>query len=135
MSHLFDTNAISALVHHRRGYERLAEKAEAVPVTARIISTVTLSELQTMVAKAADPEAKAARLQPVLTRFSIVDFDAAAAVHAGQIRALLEPRGLGIGPLDTLIAAHARSLGAVVVTDNLAEFRRIPGLRVESWLR
>jgi len=56
-------------------------------------------------------------------------------IHAGQIRAHLEPRGIGIGPLDTLIAAHARSLGAVVVTDNVREFSRVPDLAVENWLR
>ena len=47
----------------------------------------------------------------------------------------LEPRGMKIGPLDTLIAAHARSLDAVLVTDNVREFSRVPGLTVENWLR
>jgi tRNA(fMet)-specific endonuclease VapC len=132
---MFDTNAVSALVHDRRGFERLAGIADSLPVGDRLVSTITLSELETMVAKAASPSGKAQKVRLVLAQFNIVDFDEAAAVHAGAIRAHLEPRGLAIGPLDTLIAAHARSLRAAVVTDNVGEFRRVPDLAIESWLR
>ena len=51
-----------------------------------------------------------------------------------MIRAKLEAAGKPVGPLDTLIAAHALSLGVVLVTNNLREFRRVPGLTVEDWL-
>lgn len=132
---MFDTNAISALVHQRRGFERLAARVDSLPLARRLVSAVTMSEVETMVAKAADPATKSARVRLVLAHFNIVDFGEAAALHVGQIRAHLEPRGLAIGPLDTLIAGHARSRGAVVVTDNVAEFSRVPGLTVESWLR
>jgi tRNA(fMet)-specific endonuclease VapC len=132
---MFDTNAVSALVHHRRGFERLAGIADALAVDDRLVSTITLSELETMIAKATNPGGKAEKVRLVLAQFNIVDFDEAAALHAGAIRAHLEPRGLAIGPLDTLIAAHARSLRAAVVTDNTAEFRRVPDLAVENWLR
>jgi tRNA(fMet)-specific endonuclease VapC len=53
----------------------------------------------------------------------------------GRIRAALESAGAPIGPLDTLIAGHAASLEATLITDNLAEFSRVPGLRIENWLR
>lgn len=135
MSCLFDTNAISALVHQRRGFERLAARIDALPISQRFVSAITLSELETMIAKAQNSAGKSAAVRLVLAGFNIVDFGEAAALHAGQIRAHLEPRGLTIGPLDTLIAAHALSLGALVVTDNVAEFSRVPGLKVESWLR
>jgi tRNA(fMet)-specific endonuclease VapC len=135
MNYLFDTNAISALVHHRHGYEQLVERIDEIGVQRRLLSAITLSELETMIAKARDPGAKSVRVRLVLTHFNIVDFGEAAAQHAGQIRADLEPRGLAIGPLDTLIAAHARSLGATVVTDNIAEFARVPKLKVEGWRR
>ncbi|MCX7962682.1 MAG: type II toxin-antitoxin system VapC family toxin [Burkholderiales bacterium] len=131
---MFDTNTISALVHHRAGFERAAARIDRLALGDRLISTVTLSELETMVAKARDAPIKAAKVWLVLTRFRIVDFDERAARHAGEIRAALEPRGLQIGPLDTLTAAHARSLGATVVTANVREFRRVPGLSVENWL-
>jgi tRNA(fMet)-specific endonuclease VapC len=104
-------------------------------VAHRLLSAITISELETMIARASDPAGKSVRVRLVLAHFNIVDFGEAAALHAGHIRAHLEPQGLVIGPLDTLIAAHAISLGAVVVTDNVAEFSRVPGLKVESWRR
>ena len=130
---MFDTDTLSALVHHRAGFERAADRIERLGLVDRLISTVTLSELQTMIAKARDTETKAAKVWLVLTRFRIVDFDEQAARHAGEIRASLEPRGIQIGPLDTLMAAHARSLGATAVTGNVREFGRVPGLAVRNW--
>lgn len=132
---MFDTNAVSALVHHRQGFESMAGRIDALDVSRRLVSAVTLSEVQTMIAKARDPRGKAARVWQVLRYFRIAEFGEAAALHAGLIRAYLEPRGMAIGPLDTLIAAHARSIGATVVTDNVSEFSRVPRLEVENWLR
>jgi tRNA(fMet)-specific endonuclease VapC len=132
---MFDTNAISALLHQRRGFERLAARVEALGIEGRLVSAVTMSEIETMIAKALDPQSKALKVRLVLAHFNIVDFGEAAALHAGHIRAYLEPRGLAIGPMDTLIAAHARSLRASIVTNDVEEFRRVPGLAVESWLR
>jgi tRNA(fMet)-specific endonuclease VapC len=131
---VFDTNTLSALLHQRSGFERAAARIERLPLAERLVSTITLSELETMVQKARDDREKSARVWFVLTRFRIVDFDEPAARHAGAVRAYLEPRGLQIGPLDTLIAAHARSLRAKVVTANLREFSRVPDLEVENWL-
>jgi tRNA(fMet)-specific endonuclease VapC len=59
------------------------------------------------------------------------DFDAA--VHSGQLRAELARGGTPIGPYDQMIAGHARSLGLVLVTNNVREFERVPGLRIEDW--
>jgi tRNA(fMet)-specific endonuclease VapC len=64
----------------------------------------------------------------------VVPFDDAATVRYGEIRASLERRGSPIGPLDTLIAAHALSLRWTLATNNVREFRRVPGLIVEDWL-
>jgi tRNA(fMet)-specific endonuclease VapC len=133
VTYLFDTNAISALVHHRQGYQRLAARVEEIDIQERMLSAITMSELQTMIAKAREPATKAAKVRLILAYFNVVDFGEAAALHAGQIRAHLEPRGLAIGPLDTLIAAHARSLNAIVITDNLDEFSRVPGLKLAGW--
>jgi tRNA(fMet)-specific endonuclease VapC len=132
---MFDTNAVSALVHHRRDFERLAARVDVLAIGDRLVSAVTMSEIETMIAKAADTQSKSFKVRLVLTHFNIVDFGEAAALHAGHIRAFLEPRGRAIGPMDTLIAAHARSLGATIVTNNVDEFRRVPDLAVESWLR
>lgn len=133
--YLFDTNTLSALIHQRRGFERFAAGVDALPVEQRLVSAITLAELETMTAKANDPNAKHVKVRLILAHFNLLDFAEAAALHVGRIRAHLEPRGLGIGPLDTLIAAHARSLGATIATDNVREFARVPNLKAENWLR
>jgi len=132
--YLFDTNIISALVHHRAGFRQAAERLDSLPVELRLVSAITLAELETMIAKAQDQNAKFAKVRLILAHFNLLDFGEAAALHVGQIRAYLEPRGWAIGPMDTLIAAHARSMGAAVVTANVREFSRVPDLRVENWL-
>jgi tRNA(fMet)-specific endonuclease VapC len=72
-------------------------------------------------------------IQNLVARLAaVLDFDAMAAADFGRIKTAL--RRNPIGPLDTLIAAHARSRGLVVVTNNVAEFSRVPGLMVEDWL-
>jgi tRNA(fMet)-specific endonuclease VapC len=63
----------------------------------------------------------------------IVAFDQVAVTHYGSIRADLERRGLVIGSMDMLIAAHALSLDLVLVTNNIGEFSRIPNLKPENW--
>jgi tRNA(fMet)-specific endonuclease VapC len=64
----------------------------------------------------------------------VAPFDATAARVYGEVRSTLRRRGTPIGPLDMLIAAHAISLDVPIATNNLREFRRVPGLRVENWL-
>ncbi|MEI6676456.1 MAG: PIN domain-containing protein, partial [Verrucomicrobiota bacterium] len=68
-----------------------------------------------------------------LSLFWLADFTLEAALHYADIRATLEAKGTAIGPLDLLIAAQARSLGATLVTANVREFKRVRGLKVLSW--
>lgn len=75
----------------------------------------------------------AARLEAFLSLFRILDFTLDAALHYADIRAALEGAGKTIGPLDLLIAAQARSLGAVLVTANASEFKRVKGLKLQAW--
>jgi tRNA(fMet)-specific endonuclease VapC len=67
-------------------------------------------------------------------RLDVLPFDENAAVHFGQIRSELYSNGKPIGPYDMMIAAHARSLGLILVTNNCREFERVPGLRIENWV-
>lgn len=76
---------------------------------------------------------QAARLEAFLGLFPVVDFTFDAALHYADIRATLEATGKSIGPLDLLIAAQARSLGAVLVTANSTEFKRVKGLKIQAW--
>jgi tRNA(fMet)-specific endonuclease VapC len=76
---------------------------------------------------------QAGLLEAFLSLFWIADFTLEAAQHYGDIRAALEASGTIIGPLDLLIAAQARSLGATLITRNAAEFKRVKGLKVQAW--
>ena len=99
------------------------------------ISTITLAELEYGVCKSANPARNAQLLIKACTPIAILPFDNAAAGLYGIVRAQLEAKGSPIGPLDTLIAAHALSLKAVLVTNNMREFKRVKGLQLENWLR
>lgn len=97
------------------------------------ISSVTLAELRFGAAKSSDPPKNQNALNAFLAPLAIAEFDAKVAEVYGELRAHLERRGTPIGPLDTMIAAHALSLGVTIVTNNLGEFSRVPGLVVEDW--
>lgn len=98
------------------------------------ISTVTLSELLFGALNSAQPEAKRTQVEALISRMDILAYDDTAADHFSNIKADLKQRGCLIGPYDLMIAAHARSLGLILVTGNLREFRRVDGLRCESWI-
>lgn len=98
------------------------------------ISTIVLTELLLGAAKSMWPERNRTSVEHFISRLQILPFDAQAADHAADIRAELERQGRKIGPLDSLIAGHARSRGLIVVTGNLREFQRVDGLRCENWL-
>ena len=97
------------------------------------ISSVVLYELLYGAAKSARPVENRRQVEAFAARLEALDFDADAAAHAGEIRAVLEREGRPIGGYDLLIAGHARSRGLIVVTGNLSEFQRVEGLRCEDW--
>lgn len=99
------------------------------------ISTVTVMELVKGAEKSAQPDANMAVIEGFIARLEVLDFDHQAAFHSGQIIAELARSGQPIGAYDNQIAGHARSRGLIVVTNNLREFSRVPGLRVENWVK
>ncbi|WP_045221258.1 type II toxin-antitoxin system tRNA(fMet)-specific endonuclease VapC [Desulfonatronum thioautotrophicum] len=98
------------------------------------ISTVTVMELIKGVEKSVKPDANLLIVEGFFARLEILHFDTHAAVHSGRIIADLEARGQSIDAYDNQIAGHARSKGLVLVTNNIREFSRIPGLLVENWM-
>ena len=96
------------------------------------VSSVVAAELWTGVEKSDRPD-KATSLDLFLGLFTVVDFGGEDARHYARIRADLERKGTPIGPLDLLIAAHARNLGATLITRNAGEFKRVKGLKVQAW--
>ncbi|MGB0954610.1 MAG: type II toxin-antitoxin system tRNA(fMet)-specific endonuclease VapC [Panacagrimonas sp.] len=99
------------------------------------VSCVTQMELVYGAEKSAAVARNLKEVEGFLARLEVMNFDSAAATHAGQIRAELAKRGTPIGPYDQMIAGHARSLGLTVVTNNVGEFSRVPGIRLENWVR
>lgn len=97
------------------------------------ISTITLMELIYGAEKSSNPEKNLAVVEGFSARLEVLQFGSDAAIHAGQVRAELAKKGAPIGPYDNMIAGHARSQGLIVVTNNMREFERVPGLRVEDW--
>ena len=98
------------------------------------ISTITLGELEYGASKSVRAAAARAALGEFLLALEVAPFDTTAAHDYGRIRAALERGGRPIGPLDTLIAAHALALGVVLVSHNAREFGRVAGLRVDDWM-
>jgi tRNA(fMet)-specific endonuclease VapC len=84
--------------------------------------------------KSAAPERNLAVVEGFAARLDVLAYDRQAAMHSGQLRAELQKIGKPIGPYDQMIAGHARSQGMILVTNNIREFERVPGLRVEDWV-
>ncbi|MGH8132635.1 MAG: type II toxin-antitoxin system tRNA(fMet)-specific endonuclease VapC [Steroidobacteraceae bacterium] len=97
------------------------------------ISSITLGELAFGASKSARRDAAHTALAEFLLALEIASFDSDAAASYGQVRATLEMRGTPIGPLDTLIGAHAAALDVILITHNTREFSRVDALRVEDW--
>jgi len=97
------------------------------------ISAVTYAELRFGVENSARSDSNLVALERFLLPLEILAFDAEAARHCGRVRAILKRAGTPIGGNDLLIAAHALSVGATLVTNNAREFNRVRGLHVEQW--
>lgn len=99
------------------------------------ISSITYGELMHGVEKSQAVERNRAAITLFLSAISILPFDSDAAEEYGAVRADLERKGTPIGPMDMLIAGHARSLGLILVTNNTREFFRVNELEVEDWTK
>jgi tRNA(fMet)-specific endonuclease VapC len=131
LRYLLDINLCIRLLRDRPRGLRERFNAEAAGLCT---SAVVLTELLHGAARSARPVENRREVERFAARLEVLAFDAAAAAHAGEIRAALVRRGETIGAHDALIAGHARSLGLVVLTGNPGEFRRVEGLRCEDWL-
>lgn len=130
MKFLLDTNICIYIINERP--KRVLDRFQRHAVSDIGISSVTAAELAFGVAKTRSLKNRAA-LETFLLPLNVAPFDLAAAFIYGDLRAELERRGQSIGPLDLQIAAHARSLETILITNNEREFKRVPGLKVQNW--
>jgi tRNA(fMet)-specific endonuclease VapC len=133
MKWMLDTDTCIALI--KRQPAPLIKRLQAKAVGDVGISSITLSELRFGVAKSQRHQQNRDALYQFLLPLDIAHFDELAADAYGPVRADLEREGVPIGPLDTLIAAHALSLNVVLVTHNLREFKRVKALRLDDWIK
>ena len=130
--YLLDTNTVS--FHIRQSSALLQKRLRAIPADSVALSVITEMEIRYGLAK--NPALKIASLiEAFLQGMSILPLTSEAARHYARVRTDLDARGTPIGPLDLMIAAHTLSSGATLITTDLGEFRRIPGLRCEDWAR
>ena len=131
LRYLLDTNICIYVIKRRPELvlDRFNENAAHLA-----ISSITLAELLHGAEKSSQLQRTLAVVEDFCSRLDILDYGAKAAQHYGQIRASLEQRGTPIGVNDLHIAAHARSEGLTLVSNNLREFERVDGLLYENWL-
>lgn len=130
MRFALDTNS---LIYFFRGEGQVARRLLATPPGRILIPAVVLYELETGLAKSSEPAKRRAQLARLIDVVTLLPFGAAEARAAASLRARLEILGTPIGPMDTLIAGTALVAGATLVTHNIREFGRVPGLFIEDW--
>ena len=132
MKYLLDTNICAYIINNKP--PQVAQHFQRCDLGDIGISSITIAELNYGIAKSQQRDRNQAALEQFLITLNIVAFDRAASDQDGKLRKYLESMGQPIGPMDMLIAAHALSLGATVVTNNIREFQRVPDLTVENWV-
>jgi tRNA(fMet)-specific endonuclease VapC len=128
---MLDTNICIYIIREKP--IKVLKKLRTFDFTDIVISAITHSELEYGVAKSSRRKDNQAALNKFLSSLEIIPYDDKAAAVYGQIRSHLEKKGAIVGAMDMLIGAHAQSIPVTLVTNNLKEFKRIPGLRVENW--
>lgn len=132
MKFLLDTNICIYLI--KRKPPEVLQRFNTNQVGDLGISSITVAELEFGVQKNQFTQKNQQALEQFLIPLNIVNFDRAAAIIYGDLRATLAKQGTPIGSLDTLIAAHALSLNVTLITNNVKEFDRVPNLKLDNWV-
>ncbi|UUZ75351.1 type II toxin-antitoxin system VapC family toxin [Polaromonas sp. P1(28)-13] len=130
LRYLLDTNIVMYVIKRRplQALELFNQQAGRMA-----ISAITLAELMHGAEKSSKPPTNLAVVEDFCSRLEVLAYGAKAAQHYGSIRAVLERQGQTIGVNDLHIAAHARSEGLTLVTNNMREFERVEALQLENW--
>ncbi len=131
LKYMLDTNTVIYTIKNRPLQVREAFKQHENQMC---ISAVTLGELIYGAERSSQPERNLVDIEGLVAHLEVAPFEEHASEHFGQLRAELYRIGQPIGPYDMMIAGHARAMGLILVTNNMKEFERVPGLRVENWV-
>jgi len=131
IKYLLDTNIVIYTVNNKPDSVRTRFRKQAGRMC---VSSVTLMELVFGAEKSQQSERNLGVIEGFFANLEVLPFDTNAAYQSGQIRAELAKKGKNIGPYDQMIAGQARALGLTLVSNNLSEFKRVPGLRLENWV-
>lgn len=131
--YMLDTNICIYAIKHSSS--KLIERLKECDTNDVCISSITYSELVYGVEKSEAKEKNWLALTLMLTNIKVLDYDTSASEEYGLIRADLERKGCVIGPLDLLIASHAKSQDCTLITNNMKKFKRVKGLKLENWTR
>ena len=132
LKYLLDTNIVIYTMKNRPTKVRKQFKQHEGQMC---ISTATLGELVFGAENSQQMDRNLADIEGLAARLEVLSFDNKAAYHFGQIRAALYRSGKPLGPYDMMIAGHARASGLILVTNNVKEFARVPGLLLENWAK
>jgi tRNA(fMet)-specific endonuclease VapC len=131
MIYMLDTNI--CIFAMKQKPEKVLQRFKQELNSGICISSITLAELEYGMKRSSDPARNEQALLRFLAPLTVLPFGSAAASVYGEIRADLQSKGTPIGPLDMLIAGHAKAEELVLVTNNVREFERVPGLEIENW--
>lgn len=131
LKYLLDTNIVIYVIKQR---PRIALDRFNREHGHMAVSSITLAELIHGAEKSNDPSRNLAAVEDFCSRLVVLAYGDKAAWHYGSIRAALEKMGMTIGVNDLHIAGHARSEGLTLVSNNLREFERVPGLVLDNWV-
>ncbi len=132
MRYMLDTNICSYVLRIRPA--SVKQRFDEAGPDALAISTVVLAELLYGAARHSQAAAIRREIRDFVSRLDVLPWDEPAADHYGDLRAELERQGRPLGAMDLMIAAHARSRGATLVSNDLRHFQRIEGLLVANWV-
>ncbi|MBI2895171.1 MAG: type II toxin-antitoxin system VapC family toxin [Deltaproteobacteria bacterium] len=132
---LLDTNTLIYFSNREPGFERIARRISGRSPGEVLMSAITLSELECGVENSRHRDENRAALDDLVALVRVDAYPQQAARHFAELKAALKAKGRQTKPYDLLIGAHAKALDATLVTNDLDDFRHMPGLRLANWLR
>lgn len=130
---MLDTNICIYIIRHKP--IEVQNRFERLKAGEAALSAITFGELHFGAAKSQQPDAVVAMLDELTAFLPVLTLPEIASREYGNLRAALEAKGQPFGNNDLWIAAHAKSIGITLVTNNEREFKRVPGLKLENWIK